>query len=107
MRLSEYEALAHRTMQRGRSKTDNLTMASLGLAGESGEVADYIKKVAFHSHDLDEDKVVGELGDILWYIALAARTLGVSLDAVALKNITKLSARYPDGFSSERSRNRD
>lgn len=80
---------------------------ALGLAGEAGEFADHIKKVVFHGHALDQDYSVKELGDQLWYIADAAKALGVKLSAVAGGNVKKLQARYPEGFDKDRSINRE
>lgn len=79
---------------------------ALGLAGEAGEVADYMKKVFGHGKKFDPDHVEKELGDILWYINRMTRRLGKSLIGVAQKNIAKLKARYPQGFSHEASENR-
>ena len=107
MDLAAYEKAAARTAPDDAAERETLLLAALGLAGEAGEVADHIKKVAFQGHDLDADHVAEELGDILWYAALAARAIGVSLADVAAKNIRKLERRYPDGFSSERSRERE
>jgi len=77
-----------------------LVWNALGLAGEAGEVADTIKKAVFHRHALDADKLVKELGDVLWYLAALASKLGVGLDEVAERNIAKLRERYPEGYSS-------
>lgn len=76
---------------------------SLGLTGEAGEVADYVKKVVAHGHALDADKLAKELGDVLWYTAVMADAIGRSLEDIAAQNIVKLKARYPEGFSHERS----
>lgn len=73
--------------------------AMLGLVGESGELADAVKKWAFHGHPLPQAEVVKELGDILWYVAVMAHEFDVSLSEVAERNISKLRVRYPDGFS--------
>lgn len=81
--------------------------AALGLAGEAGEFANEVKKVHFHGHETDKDKLIEELGDVLYYVAMAALELNVPLDAVAKKNVAKLAARYPQGFDPERSRKRD
>lgn len=85
----------------------NLANAGLGLTGEAGEAADLIKKHLFHGHELDKEALVKELGDVLWYVALAADLIGVKLADIMLLNVAKLRARYPEGFSEERSRNRD
>jgi len=79
---------------------------ALGIAGEAGEVADYIKKVLYHGHPMDKDKLCKELGDVLWYVATLADTAGLTLQEVAKVNIAKLMKRYPDGFDKEKSINR-
>ena len=84
-----------------------LQNAALGLAGESGEVADMIKKVSFQGHQLDEKHLAEEIGDILWYCALAATGLGIDLDDIAQGNVDKLMKRYPQGFDQERSIHRE
>lgn len=48
-------------------------------------------------------ELVKELGDIMWYVASMSQTLGVPLERVAIMNIEKLKARYPDGFSAQKS----
>lgn len=101
--LNEYQQEAMRTAG---ERKDDLACHALGIAGEAGEVADLFKKHLFHGHDLDRDKVIKELGDVLWYVAVLAQRMGVQLSTVAERNIAKLRERYPDGFSSERSRNR-
>lgn len=84
-----------------------MLLMALGLCGEAGEVADMVKKHIFHGHPMDETKLlkmVKELGDILWYTNYGAvRVAGVDLGVVKEINIAKLQARYPEGFSQERS----
>ena len=110
--LTAYQRAAARTggsdLEPGNT-LKGLSCAALGLAGEAGEVADVVKKVVHHRHPLDgaaREKLIKELGDVLWYVAHAASVLGVTLDDVAAANVEKLRRRYPDGFSSERSINR-
>lgn len=74
---------------------------SLGLAGEAGEFADYIKKVVFHLQEVEEDKLVKELGDVLWYLSVLAYHLGFTMDEIVKANIKKLDTRYQEGFSPE------
>ncbi len=109
MDWSEYTRLAERTANRGPSDTDErrLVNFSMGLAGEAGEVVDAVKKVVFHGHQIDVGKMRDELGDVLWYLAMTAQTIGLTLEEVAEANIEKLVRRYPEGFSSKRSIHRD
>lgn len=112
MTLNEYQEAAIRTAgdKTGGAFQPNLerglTITALGIAGEAGEVADYVKKVVGHGHDLDAEKLVKELGDVLWYVAVMAAHLEVSLSSVAQANINKLRKRYPNGFSTAASVNR-
>jgi NTP pyrophosphatase (non-canonical NTP hydrolase) len=106
--LNSYQEEAARTMtsERGAMNRDGLACEGMGIAGEAGEVADLLKKHLFHGHPLDKDKLVKELGDVLWYVAALASHLGVDLEEVARANIKKLEKRYPNGFSKADSQNR-
>ncbi len=81
-----------------------LACGGLGLAGESGEVADLIKKVLFHDIELTKEireRIVEELGDVGWYKQLIQTALGITDEEVKDYNITKLLARYPERASKE------
>lgn len=101
-----YQQGARRSANSSLTKNEALANWALGLAGEAGEVADLFKKVIFHKHDLDLDKVKKELGDVAWYLAVLSDEVGLSLSDVMETNLAKLKARYPDKFSTELSRNR-
>ena len=79
----------------------------VGLCGESGEAIDLVKKHLFQGHELDREAMATELGDIAWYLAEAATALELDLDDILETNIAKLRRRYPEGFSAERSINRE
>ena len=106
MEMNEYQKLAQRTSshQLLSSKIEN---GILGLCGESGECADLYKKYIYQGHAFDREAMKIELGDVLWYCAELAAGLGVTLEEVAAGNIEKLRKRYPDGFATERSVNRE
>ena len=78
----------------------------MGLNGEAGECIDIVKKYFFQGHPLDKEKVIEELGDVLWYCAEIAAGLEMDLSDIANKNVHKLIERFPDGFSKEDSINR-
>ncbi len=102
----EYMLEVMRTYAGSDTTIDKLTLSALGLAGESGEVADAIKRVLYQGHHLDLMSLVGELGDILWYLILACDALDCTLEDVMQVNVAKLRERYPHGFDSQRSINR-
>ena len=104
---NEYQKLAMTTLNLALSKKDVLINGVMGLCGESGEAIDIVKKHLHQGHELDKEKLIKELGDIAWYLAETAYALDVDLDAVLEKNIAKLKARYPAGFDTERSINRE
>ena len=106
MNMNEYQKLAQRTANT-KLPSDKIENGILGLSGESGECADIVKKCLFQGHELDREKLIEELGDVLWYCAELAAGLGVGLEEVAQRNIDKLRRRYPDGFDPERSVHRD
>lgn len=87
------------TMAKG--SQDILLNAVLGIAGEAGEIADMVKKWLYHGYDLDVEKLDKEVGDQLFYLGLYANARGILLSQIAQQNINKLSARYPNGFSTE------
>lgn len=105
MTLNEYQAAAMRTAKK-QDKRSELLEATLGIVGEGGELADMYKKVRFQGHADDIEHAIKEAGDCLWYIALMADALGVTLQTVAEVNIEKLKARYPEGFDESKSINR-
>ena len=106
MESAEYQRAARRTAGSAKPQREALTLGGLGIAGEAGEVADHIKKIVYHDHPLDAAKLAGELGDVLWYAAYLCDALGITLGEVMEANIAKLRARYPEGWSAERSQNR-
>lgn len=105
MTPNEYQKEALRTAGE-HNPLDLLLNGVMGLAGESGECVDMVKKMLFQQHDLDREHLAKELGDVAWYLAVAAHAIDYPLEDVLLMNVEKLRNRYPNGFDSERSRNR-
>jgi len=104
--LNHYQVQVLRTANEAHGRDWEKMVCGLGIAGEAGEVADLIKKEVGHGHEAKGQKVMEELGDVLWYVARLADLYGFTLSDVATVNIDKLKARYPEGFSTERSVNR-
>ena len=108
MTINEYQTAALRTAQTDKFLENDLLLNSvLGLCGESGEVADIVKKFRFQGHDIDIEHIAKELGDIAWYLAVGAYAIGYDLETILQMNVDKLKARYPNGFSVDRSLHRD
>lgn len=104
--LNQYQRAALRTAAKFKANARGFSMGAMGLSGEAGEVTDLLKKVLFHKHKLDPDKLKKELGDVLWYLAFLAHIGGMTLSEVATANVEKLRGRYPKGFDPKRSRER-
>lgn len=108
MTINEYQTEALRTAA-GMNHPNNdviLLNGVMGLAGESGECVDMMKKHLFQGHELDKEHMVKELGDVAWYIALSAYAMGYDLETILQMNVDKLRKRYPNGFEAERSLHR-
>ena len=80
---------------------NNPIYPTLGLAGESGEVADKVKKVLRDRDGIFDqaikDSLMLELGDVLWYVAQLSSELGLEMNDVANANLRKLSSRSKRG----------
>ena len=107
MNVNEYQKEAMTLLNPAIPQKDVLLNALMGLCGESGEAIDLMKKHLFQGHELDREKMVKELGDVAWYLAEAATGLGVDLSDVLQRNLDKLHARYPKGFNTLNSQNRE
>lgn len=72
--------------------THKVLYPTLGLCGESGEVAEKVKKQVrdgvFNRHE-----VAKELGDVLWYLTNVCNDIGYNLEEIAKMNIEKLDSR--------------
>lgn len=108
MDLNDYQSLALRTAANKTVEDDDkrLLLWTVAWAGEVGEFCNMLKKKVGHGHDFTEEQLGDEIGDVLWYLAVIADELGLSLDQIAEQNIEKLKRRYPEGFSQEASINR-
>lgn len=109
MTINEYQGHALRTESRITADPVpyiRILEGLMGLNGEAGEAIDIMKKVLFQNHGFDREHLAKELGDIAWYLAIAADAIGYDLETILKMNVDKLKARYPDGFNAEHSQNR-
>ena len=92
MIMDSYQRVARKTVIYPRKQM--IIYPALGLAGESGEVCEKVKKHlrGDDSPNLRKD-IEKELGDVLWYVATLASDLGLHLDNIATKNLDKLRDR--------------
>lgn len=96
MLMRDYQAFAAQGLDPALDQQGLFILGGLGVAGEGGEVADEIKKGLFHAdHPLDADKLILEMGDVLWYLATLCTALGIDMGLVAAENQRKLRERYP------------
>lgn len=79
----------------------NVYYSALGASGETGEVANNIKKIMRDSGGVITDEVRGkvrkELGDELWYVSEQANVFGIKLSEIAQENLDKLRSRQERG----------
>ena len=97
MEFNEYQKAANRTLY---GNEQVLTNCALGLAGESGQLIDLIQDYTFKGKDLDKEKMIDELGDVLWYLSQIAQWADVDFDDVAKANIETMNKRYPNVFTA-------
>lgn len=94
MELNKYQEIAHSTSLHDQP----IIYPTLGLTGESGEVADKVKKVLRDNHseftEPIKEAIALELGDVLWYVQELAHDLGFTLEEIAQKNIDKVLSRF-------------
>ena len=97
-------------LDREGANIERLLTAGVGINAEGGEFLEIIKKMVFQGKPWNDDNrehLIIELGDVMWYVAQATQSLGVSMEEVLDRNITKLSKRYPTGtFDAYYSENR-
>jgi NTP pyrophosphatase (non-canonical NTP hydrolase) len=106
MDITRFQGCVARTMNKNLGFGEAISNYSMGLAGETGEVLEPLKKFLYHGHTLDKQKVADELSDLTWYICALANTLEINLADALERNVEKLKKRYPEGFDTNNSINR-
>jgi len=111
MDFKEYQKLASRTAAfNDNSAVSPLVYLALGVAGESGEVVEKIKKIVRNDggkvSSEKKEELKKELGDVLWYLSQMAQVLGYNFEEVAKTNIEKLASRKNRGVICSEGDNR-
>jgi NTP pyrophosphatase (non-canonical NTP hydrolase) len=104
--IINYQLDVNRTAPIDLPDKDFFIQMALGVCKEAGEVAGIIDKVFCQGHDYSQEKLVDELGDLLFYYIAILNRAGVSLSNVIQYNTDKRKKLYPNGFSEEASRSR-
>ncbi len=94
-----FEQNVQRLLVKPEDKTLRMVHASMGIAGEAGEVVDAIKKHWVNGKPLDKENVLEECGDILFYVSGLLSLCGFTMDDAMRHNMEKLSKRYPQGYN--------
>ena len=108
----DFVDLADRLVELDRegANIERLTTSGVGLAAESGEFLEIVKKMVFQGKpwsDSNREHLLIELGDVMWYVAQACMALNVDFEEVLEMNVKKLEKRYPTGtFDIYKSENR-
>lgn len=106
MTINTYQQLAARTINHALDRDEMINHAVFGLSGEVGEISSLFQKV-YQGHELNESDLRKEIGDAAWMLAELCTAYGWDMEQVYIENIEKLRARYPKGFSAERSLHRE
>ncbi|HJQ08292.1 MAG TPA: nucleoside triphosphate pyrophosphohydrolase family protein [Candidatus Saccharimonadales bacterium] len=110
MTFDEYQQQAPATLVRHPDPLMNKTILAMGVAGEAGEVLEKWKKIVGYKEGVISDEDRAELGkelaDVIWYIAVLAHELGLSLDDLMKQNQEKLLSRKKRGVQKGQGDNR-
>ena len=92
------------------TEPQRLLTGGIGICSEGGELLDLVKKLLFQGKEPSpelREKIKLELGDVMWYVQQVLIWGGWSLNEILAENTKKLSGRYPEGFSVDKSENRE
>jgi len=102
MDINEYKKKALRTDYANYSDfhtgdvSARLDYSTIGLVTESSKILDLIKKSKKSLHPLDKQKIIEELGDLLWYLNLTLDELGISFEDIMEASLDKINKKYPE-----------
>lgn len=102
---NEYQSLAARTINSKLNISEQELHALHGMVGEIGEIHSIYQKF-YQGHAINDEHLKKELGDLLWFVSEFCTAMEWSMDDIMQKNIDKLRARYPEGFTVDESLHR-
>jgi NTP pyrophosphatase (non-canonical NTP hydrolase) len=102
MDLDAFQKSAKRTLNPSLDDRDRLLDAAAGLSEEAAEVLGLVRKRVFQNREIPREKLVEELGDALWCLAITADALDIPLNEVGSANLEKLAQRHPEGYTQPR-----
>lgn len=106
MEANVYQVLCMRTFKPGLTNEQYEHHALHGMSSEIGEIHGIYQKV-YQGHELTDEHLKKEVGDLLWFISEYCTSRGWALSDVMQLNIDKLKARYPEGFETDKSLHRE
>ncbi len=110
MTFDEYQQRALTTAINDYEPLMEKTIWAMGVAGEAGEVVEKWKKIVAYKNGVvspeELEELAKELGDVVWYIAVFADALGLSLEDVMSRNVEKLKSRKARGVLRGKGDNR-
>ena len=91
MKVAEYEAFV---LEKAKMSVEDDSYNVIGLCGEAGEVAEWVKKAIYRKNDkFTEEMLQLELGDVIHYVTRMAIKHKWTLKQIMAANIVKLTAR--------------
>jgi NTP pyrophosphatase (non-canonical NTP hydrolase) len=110
MTFEEYQRTALETAIFNKDPLMDKTIWAMGISGEAGEVLEKWKKIVAYNDGIvteqDKQEIKKELGDVIWYVALMAHSLNLSLEEIILLNVEKLADRKERGVQKGAGDNR-
>ncbi|HKU19027.1 MAG TPA: nucleoside triphosphate pyrophosphohydrolase family protein [Candidatus Saccharimonadales bacterium] len=110
MTFDDYQKQALTTVHNTHEPLMEKTIWAMGVAGEAGEVVEKWKKIVAYKggevSQADIEELAKELGDVVWYIAVLAHSLGLSFEDVMQRNVRKLQSRKARGVITGEGDNR-
>ena len=91
------------------TEPQRLLTGAIGICSEGGALLDLVKKILFQGKEPTpelREKIKLELGDVMWYVQQVLIWSSWTLEEVLAENTKKLTGRFPEGFSVDKSENR-